>query len=118
MCKRRLSDECDRTTFDCSSESLNRYFREKVTQDIRRRVAACFVAIDNEFNIAEYYTLAAASILLKDLPNNSAKTLPRYPTVPVIRIERLAIDVKYKELGAGLGAALLADGLIAHPVLK
>jgi len=56
--------------------------------------------------------------LLKDLPNNSAKTLPRYPTVPVIRIERLAIDVKYKELGAGLGAALLADGLIAHPVLK
>ena len=34
----------DRVAFRSDSEPLNRYLREQVTQDIRRRVAACFVA--------------------------------------------------------------------------
>lgn len=104
-----LSNELDRKSFDCGSEPLNRYFHEQVTQDVRRRVAACFVVVDDESNIAGYYTLAAASILLKDLPENIIKKLPRYPTVPAIRMGRLAIDQKIK--GKGLGGALLADGL-------
>ncbi|MFO0152635.1 MAG: GNAT family N-acetyltransferase, partial [Burkholderiales bacterium] len=58
----------DRTTFRSDSEPLNRYLRAQVTQDIRRRVAACFVAITDEQRIAGYYTLASASILLVDLP--------------------------------------------------
>ena len=35
--------------------------REQVTQDIRRRVAACFVALADGQRIAGYYTLASAS---------------------------------------------------------
>jgi ribosomal protein S18 acetylase RimI-like enzyme len=33
--------------------------------------------------------------------------LPRYPTVPAVRIGRLAVDRKFQ--GRGLGVALLAD---------
>jgi len=99
----------DRTTFRSDSVLLNRYLREQVTQDIRRRVAACFVAITDEQRIAGYYTLASASILLVDLPTNMSKKLPRYPTVPAVRMGRLAVDRAFK--GQGLGGALLADAL-------
>ena len=99
----------DRSKFNSSSASLDRYFRELVTQDIRRRVAACFVALADERTIAGYYTLASASLLLADLPAATAKKLPRYPTVPAVRMGRLAVDQAFK--GQGLGGALLADAL-------
>ncbi len=35
----------DRSAFRSDSEPLNRDLREQVTQDIRRRVAACFLAL-------------------------------------------------------------------------
>ena len=99
----------DRAAFDCDSEPLNRYLREQATQDIRRRVAACFVALADENHIAGYYTLASASVLLADLPESIGRKLPRYPTVPAVRMGRLAVDRAVK--GQGLGGALLADAL-------
>ena len=99
----------DRAAFNSDSDQLNRYLREQVTQDIRRRVAACFVALADGPRIAGYYTLASASLLLGDLPAATSKKLPRYPTVPTIRMGRLAVDQAFK--GRGLGGALLADAL-------
>jgi GNAT superfamily N-acetyltransferase len=99
----------DRSSFTSTSALLDRYLREQVTQDIRRRVAACFVAITQEEHIAGYYTLASASLLLADLPPATAKKLPRYPTVPAVRMGRLAVDQAHT--GQGLGGALLADAL-------
>jgi ribosomal protein S18 acetylase RimI-like enzyme len=99
----------DRSVFSSGSAPLDRYLREQVTQDIRRRVAACFVAVADEQRIAGYYTLASASLLLADLPPVTAKKLPRYPTVPAVRMGRLAVDQAHK--GQGLGGALLADAL-------
>ena len=57
--------------------------------------------------IAGFYTLAAAGVLLGDLPEVLAKRLPRYPSVPVARIGRLAVDQPYR--GRKLGSALLWD---------
>jgi hypothetical protein len=65
-----LSAVHDRATFACGSEPLDRYLRERVTQDIRRRVTACFVAISPEERIAGYYTLASASLVLAELLNS------------------------------------------------
>lgn len=98
----------DRAAFDCGSQALNRYLREQVSQDTRRRVAACFVALADA-RIAGYYTLASASLLLTDLPPSLGRRLPRYPTVPTVRMGRLAVDQAFK--GRGLGGALLADAL-------
>ncbi len=99
----------DRVAFKCDSEPLNRYLREQVTQDVRRRVAACFVALADGNRIAGYYTLASASLLLADLPSSTCKKLPRYPTVPAVRMGRLAVDRAFNR--QGLGGALLADAL-------
>ena len=99
----------DKAGFNSASEPLNRYLREHANQDIRRRVAACFVALAEGKRIAGYYTLASASLLLTDLPASTGKKLPRYPTVPAVRMGRLAVDQAFK--GQGLGGALLADAL-------
>ncbi len=104
-----LDTQHDRTAFDSGSESLNRYLRKQVSQDIRRRVTACFVALAGENRVAGYYTLASTSLLLTELPASIGKKLPRYPTVPAIRMGRLAVDQEFK--GQGLGGALLADAL-------
>ena len=99
----------DRSTFNSGSESLDRYFREQVTQDIRRRVTSCFVALSRDGRIAGYYALSSASVFLGDLPEKLIRKLPRYPSVPSVRMGRLAVDQAFK--GQGLGGALLADAL-------
>jgi len=105
-----LNDRRDRDAFTCGHEALDRYFRTQATQDIRRRIATCFVAVENASDrIAGFYTLAAASIPTNDLPADIIKKLPRYPTLPAVRIGRLAVDVNFQ--GRGLGAGLLADAL-------
>ena len=98
-----------RNEFDCGDVDLDRYFKTQVTQDIRRHVAHCFVAVNSWGQVAGYYTLAASSVLLADLPQALAKKLPRYPTVPVARMGRLAVTQSAQHLG--LGSALLADAL-------
>ena len=44
-----------------------------------------------------------------ELPPEVTRRLPRYPTLPAVRIGRLAVDLKFR--GRGLGAALLADAV-------
>jgi len=104
-----LDLDTDRSGFECGVEPLDRYFKTQVSQDIKRRVTACFTALNTSGRVAGYYTLASASILLTDLVESLAKKLPRYPNVPAVRMGRLAVDQDFK--GKGLGAALLADAL-------
>jgi len=98
----------DRSDFSCGSEALDRYFKTQVTQDIRRRVSACYVALETASDkIAGYYTLSAADISVSDLPGEMVRRLPRYPSVPAARIGRLAVDQRYQ--GRRLGGALLLN---------
>lgn len=99
----------DRTAFSCGVDALDRYLREQATQDTRRRVGNCFVAIDDRDRIAGYYTMAATSLELAELPEGERKRLPRYPLVPAALIGRLAVDRSYR--GRGLGAALMVDAV-------
>lgn len=105
-----LNTTHNRRMFVSGSDALDHYFRERVTQDIRRKVTACFVALSRDGRTAGYYTLSSASILLGDLPANLSTKLPRYPSLPAVRMGRLAVDHTFQ--GQGLGAALLADALL------
>jgi ribosomal protein S18 acetylase RimI-like enzyme len=119
-----LSEQHDRGAFRCGEAhsecvvrakegALDKYFQTQVTQDIRRRVANCFVAVETATErVAAYYTLSAASIPLTELPAASAqrmrcarkeetKRLPRYPAVPAVRIGRLAVDQHFQRRGLG-----------------
>jgi GNAT superfamily N-acetyltransferase len=104
-----LAPDHDRAGFACGSEALDRYLREQASQDVRRRISACYVALDAQQSgaIAGYYTLAACSVPLGHLSQAMVKKLPRYPLVPVARLGRLAVGTAFQ--GRQLGAALLWD---------
>ena len=56
-----LASHHDRKAFSCGVAALDRYLKEP-TQDIKRRVSNCFVAIREDGNVVGYYTFAAASL--------------------------------------------------------
>ena len=92
------------------SAALDRYFQTQASQDVRRRIATCFVAVSYDSRqIAGYYTLSATSIALDTLSPQLIKKLPRYPVVPAALLGRLA--VARTRQGLGLGGVLLADAL-------
>ena len=103
-----LADRHDRSGFACGVEPLDRYLRTQAGQDARRRTASCFVAVEEGGRtVAGYYTLAATSLMLTDLPPGLVKRLPRYPAVPATLMGRLAVDQRHH--GRRLGELLLFD---------
>jgi GNAT superfamily N-acetyltransferase len=98
----------DRKAFSCGVYALDRYLKERAGQDIKRRAAMCYVAHEPDSDrIAGYYTLSAGDMALKDMPDDIAKRLPRYPVIPIARVGRLAIAKEFQ--GKRLGAAMLWD---------
>ncbi len=104
-----LGSSHDRRGFTCGIEALDRYFREQVSQDIRRRLSNCFVAVDTEGNVAGYYTFSATSLPMTDLSAGESRRLPKYPLLPAGLIGRLAVATKHAR--QGLGAALILDAV-------
>ena len=104
-----LSSAHDRAGFSCGVEALDRYFRELVPQDMRRRVSNCFVALDPAGKIAGYYTLAATSLPLTEIQPDQARRLPRYQAFPACLVGRLAIDQAFR--GRGFGSVLIIDAI-------
>lgn len=100
----------DRSHFDCGYESLNNYIRHQVSQDIRKRLTACFVLVDEANTVKGYYTLAGHSIPQQEVPDQYAKQIPKaYTDVPVTLLGRLVVDKSVS--GKGYGRYLLVDAL-------
>lgn len=106
----KLGREHNRSAFASGVEVLDRYLRELALQDVKRRVAGCFVAVAASGEIAGFYTLAATHVPIDALPPAVTRRLPRYPVVPAVLIGKLAVASKYQ--GQGLGRALAADAAI------
>ncbi len=86
-----LDDRHERSAFASNVEPLDRYFRTQASQDVRRRVASSFVLIaERQERPLGFYTLAAVSIALADLPAEIAKRLPRYPSIAATLMGRPA----------------------------
>jgi GNAT superfamily N-acetyltransferase len=102
-----LNARHDRKSFACGVGALDDYLTTRASQDIKRRIGNCFVAVMDDNQIAGYYTLAATSIPLPDISDADAKKLPRYPVIPAALIGRLAIDRRFQ--GLKLGGALIID---------
>jgi len=100
----------DRTTFSSGNERIDRYFKETVSQDIKRRYAVCNVLIERETGrLAGFYTLSSHSIPLTDIAPETAKKLPRYPSVPAALIGWLGRDLAFR--GQEVGGLLLFDAI-------
>jgi ribosomal protein S18 acetylase RimI-like enzyme len=105
----------DRAGFVSGNDRIDRYFRETVSQDVKRSYAACYVLLERETSkIAGFYTLSAHSVALTEVAPDLAKKLPRYPSVPAVLIGWMGRDVSFRR--AGVGAMLLYDAI--HRVAK
>ncbi len=105
-----LQPSHDRTGFTCGQPQLDRYFQQQISQDVKRRIAAPFVATDADGKIFGFYTLASAGIRLAALPPDITRRLPHYPSIPAVLLGRLAVEQTMQ--GQGLGRHLLADALL------
>lgn len=101
----------DRAAFSCEQESLDRYLRERATQEIKKRVAAVYVLTPDGKTIAGYYTLSQYAIEAGELPLELIQQLhlPRYDKLPATLLGRLARSKVFK--GRGLGELLLMGAL-------
>jgi GNAT superfamily N-acetyltransferase len=106
-----LSRKHDREAFSCGREELDRYLKERARQDQDRQVSVCWILPVNGSprDIWGYYTLSAYSIRLSDLPEATAKRLPRYPIIPAALLGRLAVSDRFQ--GQNVGEHLLMDAM-------
>ena len=105
-----LGKQHDRSAFQCGTEALDRYLKQQARQDAEKYVAAPFVLLaPPATGVLGYYTLSAGVADVSDIAPELAKTLPRYPQLPVTLIGRLAVDQSLR--GQGRGAFLLLDAL-------
>lgn len=99
-----------RSGFTCGNDRIDDYFRNTVSQDVKRRYATCFVARELATDlVAGFYTLSSNSVPMTEVPDRLANKLPRYPTVPAVLIGWLARHQDFA--GCGLGEALLFDAI-------
>jgi ribosomal protein S18 acetylase RimI-like enzyme len=98
----------DRAAFASGNDRIDVYFRNVVSQDVRRGYAACYVLVERDSGkLAGFYTLTSSSIPLDEMPPVMARKLPRYPIVPAVLIGWLARDIGFR--GQNIGAMLLYD---------
>lgn len=99
----------NRNAFECEEQQLTDYIKKQVSQDIKKRLAVCFVAIDSANNVIGYYTLSSESLGREQIPDKYLKKVPQNYNAPVILFGRLARNITAK--GTGLGEHLLLDAL-------
>lgn len=106
-----LSSKHNKTKFCCGKAMLDSYIQKQASQDVKRKLSACFVLTDYTNSLIRgYYTLSNNSIPLSLVPEKFRKKLPKsYKSIPTTLLGRLAVDKN--EQNQGTGKVLLVDAL-------
>ncbi|MGH7125936.1 MAG: GNAT family N-acetyltransferase [Stellaceae bacterium] len=104
-----LGKQHDRAAFSCGQSELDDWFRRRAGQDEKRNLARVFVASDDAFGVVGFYSLSSFTLSITDLPDETARKLPRYAAIPAALIGRLARDERVR--GQGVGDLLLSDAI-------
>jgi ribosomal protein S18 acetylase RimI-like enzyme len=100
----------DRSGFRSGDDRIDAYIREVVSQDVKRRYALGYVLVEKaSAQLAGFYTLSSHSIPLTEIEEETARKLPRYPSVPAALIGWLGRALAFR--GQGIGGLLLADAI-------
>ena len=103
-----LGKKYNKKKFNCKIASLNDYLHKRASQDIKRKIASCFILANESNEVLGYYTLSNLSIPKEDIPENIQKKIP-YKDYPVTLLGRLAVDANHQ--GKGYGVHLLMNAL-------
>lgn len=102
-----LGKQHSRDGFDCGDAALNEFLQRQAGQQQRRGFGKTYVALaEDDVTVIGFVTVSAGQIATAALSSRSK--LPRYPA-PILRIGRLAVDVRHQ--GKGIGQDLLAFAL-------
>lgn len=102
-----LTAQHRRDGFDCGDAALNEFLFRQAGQQQRRGFGKTYVSVaEDGVTVTGFITVSAGQIATSALP--SQMKLPRYPA-PMLRIGRLAVDVRHQ--GKGIGQDLLAFAL-------
>jgi len=108
-----LESSHHREDFYCGKEPLDSYIKRQASQDVKRKLAVCFVIIQIEDNLDKvkgYYTLSIDGISRDLIPTKFQKKFPKtYQSIPTTLIGRLARDKNFN--GKRVGEFLLLDAL-------
>lgn len=106
----------DRSAFDCGDDNLNRWLSQHARQNHQRGGAKTFIAASPEQpnRIVGFYSLSPTSVEFERVPEGMRKGLGRYE-VPLFRLGRLAVDVRFQNRGFG-GKLLVAAARRAEAV--
>lgn len=97
-----------RPAFDCGQDEVNDWLRTKALQNQEKRLSATKVLLDQDGQIAGFYTLATGQVDFGDLPSELARKLPRR-ALPVAILAWLGVSRARQ--GQKLGDRLLARAL-------
>ena len=102
-----LGAEHRREGFDCGDAALNEFLLRRAGQQQRRGFGKTYVPVAGDgVTVTGFVTVSAGQVATTALP--AQLKLPRYPA-PMLRIGRLAVDVRYQ--GKGIAQDLLAFAL-------
>lgn len=103
----RLAPHHQRADFDCGQSDLNEFLHRQANQLARKGFGKTYVALaDDGVAVVGFVTVSAGQVQTRQLPLHSK--LPRYPA-PVLRIGRLAVDLRAQ--GRGTGQQLMSFAL-------
>ena len=72
-----------RDDFTCGNDRIDSYFRETVSQDVKRKYATCFVAREIATDrVAGFYTLSSSNVPLTEVPDPLANETAALPDRP------------------------------------
>jgi len=118
-----LADYHNRAAFTCSGKEgqiLQDYLRDDVRglREHCKRVTTLHVMVQQSDPqiICGYFTLSTASLAIGEFPKNIAKGLPKYRSMPALRLGRMAVDDNFR--GHDLGTVLIEEAFSVAVRLK
>ncbi len=106
-----LTSGHEKSNFSSGNFLLDNYLQKQASQDVKRKLAACYVVNDESTNrVQGFYTLSNSNIPASWIAPEFKKSLPpSYLNLPTTLIGRLAVDSVFQ--GQGIGKLLLIDAL-------
>lgn len=98
-----------RRRFESGQNEVDEWLRKSAFQSQKKHLTATKVLLDEQRQIAGYYTLSFSQVDFSDLPADLVKKLPRRQ-LPVGVLAWLGVDQSFQ--GRGVGQRLLATSLL------